>query len=92
MRRFPPPWTIDEANDACFIVRDATEQALGYFYFEDEPGRCSADVRFKATAVIGCFSSETGSVTNDPLPEVARRLARRLSRPRTTFDLHAGGE
>ena len=23
-RRFPPPWTIDEANDACFIVRDNT--------------------------------------------------------------------
>jgi hypothetical protein len=22
-RRFPPPWTIDEANDTCFIVRDA---------------------------------------------------------------------
>jgi hypothetical protein len=21
-RRFPPPWTIDEANDACFIVKD----------------------------------------------------------------------
>jgi hypothetical protein len=20
-RRFPPPWTIDEATDACFIVR-----------------------------------------------------------------------
>jgi hypothetical protein len=38
-RRFPPPWTIDEANAACFIVRDATGQALGYFYFEDEPGR-----------------------------------------------------
>jgi hypothetical protein len=38
-RRFPPPWSIDEANDACFIVRDATGQALGYFYFEDEPGR-----------------------------------------------------
>ena len=41
-RRFPPPWTIDEHNDACFIVRDATKQALGYFYFEDEPGRRSA--------------------------------------------------
>jgi hypothetical protein len=41
-RRFPPPWTIDEANDACFIVRDAIGQALGYFYFEDEPGRRSA--------------------------------------------------
>jgi len=23
-RRFPPPWTIDEHNDACFIVRDKT--------------------------------------------------------------------
>jgi hypothetical protein len=41
-RRFPPPWTIDEANEACFIVRDNTGQALGYFYFEDEPGRRSA--------------------------------------------------
>jgi hypothetical protein len=55
----PPPWIIEEHNDACFIVRDATGQALGYFYFEDEPGRRSADVRFKTTAVIGCFSSET---------------------------------
>jgi hypothetical protein len=34
-RRFPPPWTIEEAN---FIVRDNTGQALGYFYFEEEPG------------------------------------------------------
>jgi len=22
-RRFPPPWSVDEMNDACFIVRDA---------------------------------------------------------------------
>ena len=41
-RRFPPPWSIDEANDACFIVRDSTGQALGYFYFEEEPGGRSA--------------------------------------------------
>jgi hypothetical protein len=40
--RFPPPWIVEEHNDACFIVRDATGQALGYFYFEDEPGRRSA--------------------------------------------------
>ena len=41
-RRFPPPWTLDEANDACFIVRDHNGQALAYVYFEDEPGRRSA--------------------------------------------------
>jgi len=35
--RFPPPWTIDEANNACFIFCDSSG-ALGYFYFEDEPG------------------------------------------------------
>jgi hypothetical protein len=37
-RRFPPPWTIDEHNEACFIVRDKNGQALAYFYFEEEPG------------------------------------------------------
>jgi hypothetical protein len=42
MRRFPPPWTIEESNNAYFIVRDSTGQALSYFYFEDEPGRRSA--------------------------------------------------
>ena len=40
--RFPLPWIIEEHNNACFIVKDATGQALGYFYFEDEPGRRSA--------------------------------------------------
>ena len=27
-RRFPPPWTVEEYNDACFIVRDHNGQAL----------------------------------------------------------------
>jgi hypothetical protein len=33
---------IDAHNNTCFIVKDATGQALGYFYFEEEPGRRSA--------------------------------------------------
>jgi hypothetical protein len=41
-RRFPPPWTIEESNGACFIVSDNSGQALGYFYFEEEPGRRAA--------------------------------------------------
>jgi hypothetical protein len=31
-RRFSPPWTIDEANDACFVVRDKNGQALSLLY------------------------------------------------------------
>ncbi len=38
MRRFPPPWIVEEHAES-FIVKDATGQALGYFYFEDEPGQ-----------------------------------------------------
>ena len=41
-RRFPPPWTIDEMNDVCLIVRDKNGQQLGYFYYEQEPGRRTA--------------------------------------------------
>ena len=35
-RRFLPPWTVDEINNACFIVRDKNGQQLGYFYDEQE--------------------------------------------------------
>ena len=45
-RRFPPPWSVDEADTKLhrrrFIVRDANGQALAYVYFENEPGRRSA--------------------------------------------------
>jgi hypothetical protein len=40
-RRFPPPWSFEEYNDACFIVRDHSGQTLAYVYFEDESGRRS---------------------------------------------------
>ena len=41
-RRFPPPLSVEEYNDACFILRDHNGQALAYVYFEDEPGWRSA--------------------------------------------------
>jgi hypothetical protein len=40
-RRFPPPWTVEEYNDACFVVTDSAGQKLPYVYFEEEPGRRS---------------------------------------------------
>jgi hypothetical protein len=41
-RRFQPPWTAEEANNACFIVKDANGTALAFVYFEDDPGRRAA--------------------------------------------------
>jgi len=42
-RRVPPPWNIDEANAASFIVKDHNGHALAYVYFELEPpGRRTA--------------------------------------------------
>ena len=41
-RRFPPPWTFEEANGACFVVKDANGLAVSYVYYESEPGRRTA--------------------------------------------------
>ena len=40
-RHFPSPWSIEELNAACFVVRDSSGQQLAYVYFEEEPGRRS---------------------------------------------------
>jgi hypothetical protein len=37
---FPAPWSVEEQS-ICFVVRDAASQAIGYFYYEEEPGRRS---------------------------------------------------
>ena len=41
-RRFPPPWSVEE-RQSCFIAKDGNGQALAFVYFEDEPGRRSAE-------------------------------------------------
>ena len=41
VRRFPPPWSVEE-QAACYVVRDHGGQKLAYIYYEDEPGRRSA--------------------------------------------------
>jgi hypothetical protein len=41
-RRSPPPWDIEDANEA-WVVRDHNGHALAYCYYEQEPGRRSGD-------------------------------------------------
>jgi len=40
VRRFPPPWSIEDIG-AAFVVKDSGGQKLAYVYYEEEPGRRS---------------------------------------------------
>jgi hypothetical protein len=39
-RRFQPPWTIEEANNACFAVKDGFAVSYVYFEIEFRPAQC----------------------------------------------------
>jgi hypothetical protein len=66
LRRFPPPWDIEEYDRSCFIVRDNNRQALAYVYFEEEAGRRNA----------------AGLLTRDEARRIAANIAKLPGLPR----------
>ena len=50
-RRFPVPWTFEDHNNACFIVKDVNGFAVAYVYYEGETGRrAAADIMAREEA------------------------------------------
>jgi hypothetical protein len=69
-RRFPPPWSVEEL-DACFVVKDGTEQKLAYVYFEDEPGQrsqCRFDFAAPRTPAVSAEVIVAGERVGGGLP------------------------
>jgi hypothetical protein len=72
-RRFPPPWTVEENNDACFIVKDKNGHALAYVYYEEEPGcRSAVNLMTRDEAPADC--GEHRQAAGAAAPQVASRV------------------
>jgi len=78
LRRFPPPWSVEEHNQACFIVKDDNGQTLAYFYFEDEPGRRSA------ARLLTKNEAFLLAVNFAKLPRVPRTILKEIPRPKSS--------
>ena len=74
MRRFPPPWSIEERTES-FIVKDANGQALAYIYFEDEPQRQMSMKRLSRDEAFLL------AVNFAKLPRVPRQILKDIARP-----------
>jgi hypothetical protein len=72
-RPFPKPWTCEDHNDTCFIVKDRNGRALAYVYHEEESlGGGSSVTRAKgfrwSTGRSDTRSALGSSETNGPCP------------------------
>jgi hypothetical protein len=76
-RRFPPPWIVEGHNNACFIVKDTTGQALGYFYFDDEPQTGCLHSKVTPAARWSCrFSPTPGGSATKEMPSCDKAMLR----------------
>ena len=77
LRRFPPPWSIDERTES-FIVKDANGQQIAYLYFEDERQRQMSMKRLSRDEAFLI------AVNIAKLPSVPRQILKDIPRPPNT--------
>jgi hypothetical protein len=49
--------SIEELNDACFVVSDSAGQKFAYVYFEDEPGMRSPSLEHNHACTHDAFAT-----------------------------------